>query len=42
MRNGNSSSSASIGVLSVLLIATWTALGAAASGHVPCPPPIVS
>ena len=41
-RKGNSTSSASIGVLSVLLIATWTADGPSASGQAPCPPPIVS
>ena len=41
-RSGNSSSSASIGVLSVLLIATCTAEGPSASGQAPWPPPIVS
>src|SRR5919199_6068096 len=41
-RSGNSSSSASTGVFSVLLIATCTPLGPSASGHAPWPPPSVS
>ena len=41
-RSGNSSSSASIGVLSVFDIATCTALGPSASAQAPWPPPSVS
>ena len=41
-RSGNSRSSASIGVFSVLLIATCTPLGPSASAHAPWPPPSVS
>src|SRR6185437_2420299 len=41
-RSGNSRSSASIGVFSVLLIATCTALGPSVSAQAPWPPPSVS